>query len=153
MQVSLWDTGGCEKHGPLTSNFFRANGALLVYCVEDSYTFENLQKWIDDASKCMPDEMIESFVWAVIGNKCDLPNEVEKIKVEQLCKQLQTKLFYSVSAKTGQNVTEAFQDVVTTIHNTQTHRQDPKPIDNNIQVPTKIDAMNNKSGNCSCSQH
>ena len=148
MQVSLWDTGGCERYGAraLTSRFFcKANGALLVYCVEDSYTFENLQKWIDDASKHVS---TESFVWAVIGNKCDLPNEVEKIKVEQLCEQLQTKLFYSVSAKTGQNVSEAFQDVVTTIHNTQTHRQDPKPIDNNIQMP---DVMNNESGSYSCS--
>jgi len=87
-----------------------------VYCVEDSYTFENLQKWIDDASNHVS---TESFVWAVIGNKCDLPNEVEKIKVEQLCTQLKTKLFYSVSARTGYNVTDAFHDVVTTIHNTR----------------------------------
>ena len=151
IQVSLWDTGGCERHRALTNNFFRnTNGALLVYCVEDSYTFENLQKWIDDASKHVS---TESFVWAVIGNKCDLPNEVEKIKVEQLCEQLQTKLFYSVSAKTGHNVMEAFQDVVTTIHNTRTHRQDPKPVDNGIHVPT-IDPINNKSASsCSCSQH
>ena len=150
--MSLWDTGtyGCETFGSLSNLrfFHKANGALLVYCVEDSYTFENLQKWIDDASKHVP---TESFVWAMIGNKCDLPNEVKKIKVEQLCEQLQTKLFYLVSAKTGQNVSEAFQDVVTTIHNTQTHQQDPKPIDNNIQVPTKPDIMNNESGSCSCS--
>ena len=149
IQVSLLDTGGCEKFRALTNHFYRnANGALLVYCIEDSYTFENLQKWIEDASKHV---LTESFVWAVIGNKCDLPNEVEKIKVEQLCEQLQTKLFYSVSAKTGHNVMEAFQDVVTTIHNTRTHRQDPKLVDNDIHVPT-IDPINNdkSAGSCSC---
>ena len=145
--MSLWDTGGSERHRALTNNFFRkANGALLVYCVEDSYTFENLQKWIDDASKHVS---IESFVWAVIGNKCDLPNEVEKIKVEHLCEQLKTKLFYSVSAKSGHNVMEAFQDVVTTIHNTRTHQHDPKPDANNVHLSTKIEeTANNKSTTC-----
>ena len=154
IQVSLWDTqiGGYERRRYSSTNnnhFYRnLNGALLVYSVEDSYTFENLQKWIEDASKHVP---IEPFVWAVIGNKCDLPNDVEKIKVDQLCEWLQTKLFYSVSAKTGHNVMEAFQDVVTTIHNTRTHQQDPKLVDNDIHVPT-IDPINNKSaGGCSCS--
>lgn len=148
--MSLWDTGGCERHRALTNNFFRkANGALLVYCVEDNYTFENLQKWIDDASKHV---LTESFVWAVIGNKCDLPNEVEKIKVEQLCERLKTKLFYSVSAKTGLNIMEAFQDVVTTIHSTceHTHRdQDPK---HDIIVQPNIDRPTMKSTSC-CNQH
>ena len=147
----LWDTGGCERHRALTNGFFRkANGALLVYCVEDSYTFENLQKWIEDASGHL---CTESFVWAVIGNKCDLPNEVEKIKVEQLCEQLKTKLFYSVSAKTGHNVVDAFQDVVTTIHNMQTHRQNPT-IDDTSSGSIKVehDNFNSKSGTC-CTQH
>ena len=145
VQVSLWDTGGCERHRALTLNFFRkANGALLVYCVEDGYTFENLQKWIEEASKHV---LSESFVWAVIGNKCDLPNEVEKVKVEQLCEQLQTKLFYSVSAKTGTNVMEAFQDVVATVHNTCQHQLPPTPT-NNIDVKVDNTTPGNKAGPC-----
>ena len=115
-----------------------------MYCVEDGYTFENLQKWIEEASKHVPNE---SFVWAVIGNKCDLPNEVEKLKVEALCEQLETKLFYSVSAKTGQNVMEAFSDVVTTIHNTC--HQHPKA---NSNTPIKIDPVTIKTNSC-CGQH
>ena len=150
----LWDTGGCERHRALTTGFFRkANGALLVYCVEDNYTFENLQKWIEDASGHL---CTESFVWAVIGNKCDLPNEVEKIKVEQLCERLKTKLFYSVSAKTGYNVMDAFQDVVTTIHNTHIHRQDPVFNETSSgHGSIKIDSGTSdfsKSGTC-CMQH
>ena len=142
--MSLWDTGGCERHRALTNNFFRkAHGALLVYCVEDGYTFENLQKWIDEASKHVP---VEAFVWAVIGNKCDLPNEVEKIKVEGLCEQLETKLFYSVSAKTGTNVMEAFQDVVTTVHNTYQH-QLPKP-SNNVDIIIDQTTRNRPPGPC-----
>ena len=141
--MSLWDTGGCEKYRTLTNNFFRkANGALLVYCVEDGYTFENLQKWIGEASKHVPPE---SFVWAVIGNKCDLPNEVEKINVEELCKQLDTTLFYSVSAKTGTNVIEAFQDVIATVHNVCQH-QLPKP---NDKVHLKMNHYGTVT-NCPC---
>lgn len=111
--------------------------------MEDSYTFENLQKWIEDAA---PHISTESFVWAVIGNKCDLPNEVEKIKVEALCEQLQTKLFYSVSAKTGHNVAEAFQDVVTTIHNTKSYQQIPEE-PSNICI-TDVEHIPNKPNSC-----
>jgi len=121
LQVSLWDTGGGERFRTLTNNFYRnADGALLVYCLEDNYTFENLQEWIDDASNHVS---MDTFKWALIGNKCDLPNEVEKARVEARCEQLQTKLFYSVSAKTGHNVMKSFNDLIIAIHKKQHGQQ------------------------------
>jgi len=107
----------------LTNNFYRnADGGLLVYCLEDNYTFENLQEWIDDASQHVN---MDSFKWALIGNKCDLPNEVEKSRVESRCEQLQTRLFYSVSAKTGHNVMKSFNDLISAIHKKQHTKQQP----------------------------
>lgn len=67
---------------------------------------------------------MNTFVWALIGNKADLQcEEVEKEIVEVQCRKLQTKLCYSVSAKTGQNVTKAFDDLIATIHRTQQSHQ------------------------------
>jgi len=149
VQVSLWDTGGSERYRALTGNYFhKANGALLVYCVEDAYTFENLQKWIDDASNHIKGE---SFVWALIGNKCDLPNEVEKVGVEQLCERLQTKLFYSVSAKTGHNVSEAFDELIATIHRKQLDIElQQSERDRTTTFATNVEPTNKYKSNSCC---
>lgn len=86
---------------------------MLVYSVEDSYTFENLKDWIDDASPHINPDTIE---WALIGNKCDITNEVGKERVEARLKQLEAKISYVVSAKTGRNVMEAFETLISAIH-------------------------------------
>ena len=113
-QVTLWDTGGGERFRTLTSNYYHdAHGALLVYCVEDVYTFESLQQYIEEAKLYVD---VSSFVWAIVGNKADLNPEVEKERIEAQCKNLQTNLSFSVSAKTGDNVTKAFDDLITSIH-------------------------------------
>jgi len=106
----------------MTSNYYHdACGAMLVYCVEDIYTFENLQEYIEQASLYVN---MNTFVWALLGNKADLScEEVEEDRIEAQCKELQTNLSYSVSAKTGQNITKAFNDLITTIHKTQQCRQ------------------------------
>lgn len=104
----MHDTGGGERFRTLTSNFYRnADAALLMYSVEDRYTFENLQEWIENAQDSVPD--IDSFVWAVVGNKCDLPLEIEPESIKARCDQLGTTLNFFVSAKTGENVSMAFE--------------------------------------------
>ena len=120
-QVTLWDTGGTERFRTLTNNYYHeANGALLVYCVQDIYTFENLRQYTEEASTYVD---MNNFVWAIVANKVDLEcQEVEKERVEAQCKRLQTTLSFSVSAKTGKNVAKAFDDLITTIHTSQQYR-------------------------------
>ena len=66
---------------------------------------------------------MNTFVWAIVGNKADLQcEEVEKERVEAQCKNLQTTLSYSVSAKTGENVEKAFDNLITTIHTSRQSR-------------------------------
>ena len=100
----------------MTSNYYRdAHGAFLVYCGEDIYTFESLQQYIEEASFYVD---MNAFIWAIIGNKSDLQcEEVEKDRIEALCKKLQTDLSYSASAKTGENITKAFDELIVSIHN------------------------------------
>ena len=99
----------------MTSNYYRdANGAFLVYCAEDIYTFESLQQYIEEASFYID---MNTFTWAIVGNKADLQcDEVEKNRIEAHCENLQTTLSYSVSAKTGENITEAFDELIIAIH-------------------------------------
>ena len=117
LQVMLWDTAGAEQFRTLSDHYYReACGGLLVYCVEDTYTFESLQEWIDDANRRIKSD---KFVWALLGNKSDLYNEIGEERVEAQCQLMNTDLSYQCSAKTGENVMEAFNAVVVAIHKSQ----------------------------------
>ncbi len=115
LQCYLHDTGGGERFRTLTSNFYRnASAAILMYSVEDRFTFENLQEWIENAHDSIAD--IDSFVWALVGNKSDLPLEIEHDTIIARQEQLQTKLSFFTSAKTGENVVAAFERIIEAIH-------------------------------------
>ena len=80
---------------------------------------------------------MNTFVWALVGNKADLNfPEVEKERIEAHCNRLQTNLSYSVSAKTGENITKAFDDLIIAIHDKRCPR-----------VPTSINIGNTSQNN------
>ena len=85
-----------------------------MYSVEDQFTFENLQEWYENASEALPD--VENFSWAVVGNKCDLPLEIEQESIDIKCKQIGTELQFFTSAKTGEMVKESFEALVHEVH-------------------------------------
>lgn len=148
--MSLWDTAGGERFRTLTNTFYRdANGALLVYSVEDSYTFENLKDWIEDALSHLNQE---SFEWALIGNKDDLISEVGKERIEARLQHLDSKLFFPVSAKTGHNVTKAFHSLISAIHKTSLKHVTPLPIRarDSIRVDSTTDTTRKKTDRRSC---
>lgn len=80
-----------------------------MYSVEDRYTFENLQEWIEN---CRDSVDPDNFTWAIVGNKSDLPMEVDHESVKARADQLATKLSFFTSAKTGENVISSLEEVV-----------------------------------------
>ena len=151
MQVTLWDTAGGERFRTLTNNFYRdAHGAMLVYSVEDSYTFENLKDWIEDAT---PYINLDTFEWELLGNKSDLANEVGRERVKTRLEHLNSNLFYHVSAKNGNNVMEAFNHLITTIHKKcttkqVTHSSHSRQRENTIVVDSTTAASGGKRSSC-----
>lgn len=85
-----------------------------MYSVEDRYTFENLQEWIENANDSISD--IDGFVWALVGNKSDLPLEIEHDTILARQEQLKTDLSFFTSAKTGENVASTFEKIIEAIH-------------------------------------
>ena len=81
-----------------------------MYSVEDPYTFESLQSWIEETREYCARS--KNFVWAVVGNKSDLQFEIEEYRVSQICEQLNTKLCFYTSAKTGENVVSVFEEII-----------------------------------------
>ena len=90
-----------------------------MYSIEDRYTFENLQEWVESASEVVE---LDSFVFALVGNKSDLPLEVEHESIKARCDMLNTQLSFFTSAKTGENVVEAFERIVQHVHTVKNGR-------------------------------
>jgi GTPase SAR1 family protein len=81
-----------------------ANGALLVYDMTNKKSFEKLGEWIQSFGQARDDAPI-----LLIGNKSDLKKQIKISENESLdyAKANNMSLIIT-SAKTGQNVEEAF---------------------------------------------
>ena len=133
-QVYLHDTGGGERFRTLTSNFYRnASAAILMYSVDEMLSFQNLQEWIENLHSSMIPWDPDNFAWAIIGNKADLPLEIEHGTILSLCKQQNTTMNYFTSAKTGENVKAAFEKIVEEIHRKLSQSRAP-PSSNQGQI-------------------
>ena len=115
-----------------------------MYSVEDRFTFENLQEWIENAKDSISD--LDSFVWALVGNKSDLPLEIEHDSIVARQETLETNLSFFTSAKTGENVVGSFQRIIEAIHQKQSG--DKGKTDKRSSV--KVSASKSTRGGCSC---
>lgn len=117
-QVYLYDTCGMERNAnSITASYFRNSAAvLLFYSVEDPYSFSSLQQWTDHTETCVC-KHASQLTWALIGNKCDLLQDIDDNIIEAFCKErLKSELSFKVSAKSGENVKSAFEAIVTAVH-------------------------------------
>ena len=114
LQANLYDTAGGERFRTLTSNYYmNSDAALLLYSVEDSYSFERLKDEVENARKFVNDE---EFVWVVVGHKSDLNCEISEESISAWAAELDTKLNFYASSKTGENVVQLFDKVVSHVH-------------------------------------
>ena len=113
-QANLYDTAGGERFRTLTSNYYlNSDAAILMYSVEDSYSFERLKDEVENAKKFVnPDD----FVWALVGHKSDLNCEIQEETIVSWAAELGTRLNFFASSKTGENVVQLFDKVVSHVH-------------------------------------
>jgi GTPase SAR1 family protein len=84
-----------------------------MYSVEDSYSFERLKDEVDNAAKFIDPE---EFVWVLVGHKSDLDCDIAEETIAAWAAQLGTKLNFFASSKTGENVVQLFDKVVSSVH-------------------------------------
>ena len=104
--LQIWDTAGQEKYQSLGKMYYRDSLAvLLVFSLTDYSSFEDLEKWYNDARKlCHPNAKI-----LLVCNKVDLIEQrcVSKFDVDQFAKARNIE-YIETSAKDNTNVEEAF---------------------------------------------
>mmetsp|Transcript_135331 Transcript_135331/g.263606 ORF Transcript_135331/g.263606 Transcript_135331/m.263606 type:complete len:213 (+) Transcript_135331:60-698(+) len=105
IKLQIWDTAGQESFRSITRSYYRgASGALLVYDISRRDTFNHVTRWLEEARA----NASANLVIMLIGNKCDLERrEVSYEEGEKFARE-NGLIFRETSAKTAQNVEEAF---------------------------------------------
>ena len=125
-KVEIWDTAGQERYRSLVPMYYRnAGGALIVFDITSKKSFEEAKFWMDELkAKVMHDIKI-----LFVGNKLDLEKEAfENYKEE--CNRLFGTNYVLVSAKTGENVENAFTRLVSEISRVRKEEEYYPMIDN-----------------------
>ena len=117
----IWDTVGKERFQSLGSSFYRgANACVLVFDMTRRSSFENLNMWKSEFLLQANSFFRGSFPFVIIGTKCDrIDIEVSPEEVFRWCEQqgFPNSSFIQTSAKTNENIEEAFRYVTqTAIH-------------------------------------
>lgn len=100
----IWDTAGQERYRSLTPMYYRGAAiAIVVFDISNAVTFEGAKTWVRELqTNASPGAII-----GLLGNKSDLKRAVSRESATAYAAQ--NGLYYEdVSAKTGENVKEAF---------------------------------------------
>lgn len=129
IKAQIWDTAGQERYRAITNAYYRgALGAMLVYDVTKQTTFENIPRWLRE----LREYANRDIVLVLVGNKADLVDKSQRQVTEEQAKQLAAEYdlpFMEASAKTGNNVDEAFTLIVKNIYENAFIKGDKPPPD------------------------
>ena len=110
--LDILDTAGQEQFKALRNHWIlEAHAFVLVYCVNSETTFKAAEETYATICRQREDMRLDLVL---VANKIDLAQSQHQVSYEQ-GKQLADKWgvpFFQTSAKTGNNVTEVFHEVI-----------------------------------------
>lgn len=112
--LSINDIGGQERFASIRQMFFRgAHLAMFVYDLTRPESLQNIKNvWYDELSKFKDPKQSfhEPPVSILVGNKADLEDliMIEDDEAERVAKEIGVEQHITTSAKSNQNVNEAF---------------------------------------------
>ena len=69
IRAQIWDTAGQDRYRAIASSYYKgAVGALLVYDITKTESFENVSKWLKE----LREHGLANMTLMLIGNKTDL---------------------------------------------------------------------------------
>ena len=116
LKMKIWDTAGQERFKSMSIQVIKNSDAvILVYAINDINSFNSLDMWLsklNDATDLSKKPII------IVGNKSDVNDR--KITYEEGKKYAESKgyNFYETSAKSGEHVEEAFNDIFEQLYKT-----------------------------------
>ena len=143
LKVKIWDTAGQERFRSMAYNFLKnIQGILLIYDLTDESSFISIDRWINNLENKLD---IKNVPIILVGNKNDKEDE-RKISYEKGLKYAQKYnfKFFEMSAKTGENVNEAF---LTLIHLYYDKNKEEFILENVKENIKENEKNNNKNSN------
>eukprot|EP01117_Protostelium_nocturnum_P018097 TRINITY_DN74_c0_g1_i1.p1 TRINITY_DN74_c0_g1~~TRINITY_DN74_c0_g1_i1.p1 ORF type:complete len:211 (+),score=76.42 TRINITY_DN74_c0_g1_i1:236-868(+) len=142
VKLQIWDTAGQERFRTITSSYYRgAHGIIVVYDVTDKVSFNNVKQWLGEIDRYA----CQSVNRLLVGNKADLKEKkvVDTNEAKEFADSLRIS-FLETSAKSSENVEEAFLTMTKQIKDRVSKIPDNKP-GGGVDVIRKPGAAN-KSG-------
>ncbi|KAL8162900.1 hypothetical protein V2J09_014389 [Rumex salicifolius] len=101
VKAQIWDTAGQERFRAVTSAYYRgAVGALVVYDISRSSTFESVSRWLDELkSKSLAEEHNMFFMETSAKDSTNVNKAFEMI-IEDIFNNTSRKVLNSDSYKT-----------------------------------------------------
>ncbi|MFX1323883.1 MAG: GTP-binding protein [Promethearchaeota archaeon] len=108
VKLHIWDIGGQERFKFLHRSFYDgAFGAFLVFDLSRQHTFSGMKTWLSEMRGIIKRDIPK----VIVGNKADLLPEIGRVidrsEAERYAKE-EGCFYVETSAKTGENVEEAF---------------------------------------------
>jgi len=115
IQVDILDTAGQEDYAAIRDNYFRSgDGFLLVFSITELTSLDDVDNLREQILRVKNDETTPMLL---VGNKSDLDSRREvQVELAESRAQEWTATYMETSAKTRQNVDEAFLDLMRRIH-------------------------------------
>ena len=107
-RLTIWDIGGQERFKFMRNRFYDgAMGALLVFDLTRSQTYKEIRKWLEEFRQFAGN----NIPFILIGNKADLVEDIGEVIKKSEAQEFAEKersIYIETSAKTGENVENAF---------------------------------------------
>ncbi len=152
VKAQIWDTAGQEKYKSITSHHYRkAVGALLVFDVTRKDTFNNCINWYKE----LKNNTQSDCIICLVGNKCDLiedfPNrrDVSTEEAKEFALKNNT-LYFETSAKSNNNVTECFEELLQQIYNTRRKIPNSQNLTESVVLKRKMIQKNENYNDSIC---
>lgn len=108
IKMQIWDTAGSEAFRSIVSAYYRgAHAVVLVYAGDDKVSFEEMSSfWIQEVNK----HKEQDCEIMILANKSDIPvDAISESNLQRFMDENNVTLFKEVSAKTGNQVGDAFK--------------------------------------------
>lgn len=116
IRFQIWDLAGQPAFDQVRKHYYKGSaGAFIVFDLTNP-TLENLNNWLEEFAK---NTQLQKSSAIVLGNKMDLEDEI-KVSTDTVTRYIDNHLvnkfsnvdshieYYQTSAKTGENVDQAF---------------------------------------------
>lgn len=121
VKFDIWDTAGQERYKSLAPMYYRnAQCALVVYDISSEKSWFKAKKWVAELRRQTSFKAnLTNMVIALVGNKTDLPESIRQVSTHDAFEYSREEnlLFFEVSAKSGQGITQVFEQVSQVLSN------------------------------------